>query len=73
LTERYCLYTTDKNGNYYKGTIHHDPWPLQPAEAEIKAGELVEQQLGIKLPDTKPLLHYSEHLDTLEWALELLN
>ena len=33
LTERYCLYCTDRHGNVYRGEIDHDPWPIQSAEA----------------------------------------
>ncbi|HET7855348.1 MAG TPA: DUF2071 domain-containing protein, partial [Gaiellaceae bacterium] len=34
LTERYCLYTVDE-GTVYSADIHHPPWPLQAAEAQI--------------------------------------
>lgn len=70
LTERYCLYSVDGNGNCYRGNIHHARWPLQHAEAEIRSNELAFKQLGVVLPDMAPLLHYSENIDTLEWALQ---
>lgn len=73
LTERYCLYTTDKRGRCYRGVIHHLMWQLQPAEAEIITDTLSSTQLGFALPDTKPLLHYSEYIDTLEWSLKKLD
>ena len=34
LTERYCLYAPSPRG-VVRGEIHHVPWPLQPAWAEI--------------------------------------
>ena len=34
LTERYCLYTVH-SGRICRGEIHHRPWPLQGAEAEV--------------------------------------
>jgi uncharacterized protein YqjF (DUF2071 family) len=71
LTERYCLYTTDKRGTIYRGNIHHLPWPLEMAEAEIEINEL-PQAHGIQLPDTKPLLHYARELVVYIWQLELL-
>src|SRR4051812_13232319 len=40
LTERYCLYTADRAGNVYRGEIDHEPWPLQPAIAEVTANTL---------------------------------
>lgn len=72
LTERYCLYSVDRNSNCYRGNIHHARWLLQHAEAEIRSNELVFKQLGVKLPDMSPLLHYSENIDTVEWALQAI-
>jgi uncharacterized protein YqjF (DUF2071 family) len=71
LTERYCLYTTDKQGTIYRGNIHHLPWPLEMAEAEIEINEL-PQAHGIHLPDTKPLFHYAREMVVYIWQLELL-
>ena len=69
LTERYCLYTTDPKGRLYRGVIHHDTWPLQPAEAEISINTMTTCELGLELPAQAPLLHYSERIDTIEWPL----
>lgn len=69
LTERYCLYTTDRQGTCYRGNIHHEQWPLQAATAEIRVNELVSEQLQLVLPDVAPLLHYVENIDTVEWIL----
>lgn len=73
LTERYCLYTSDPKGNLYRGTIHHLVWPLQRAEAEIEVNTMVQAELGLRLPDSKPHLLYSESIDTIEWALAPLS
>lgn len=48
LTERYCLYSVDRNGRVWRGEIHHAPWPLQPAEASFERLEMVEA-LGLRL------------------------
>jgi uncharacterized protein len=66
LTERYCLYATDGKGNVNRGDIHHHPWPLQPAEAEVEKLTMTEQ-IGIALPETGPVLHFSKRLDVLAW------
>jgi uncharacterized protein len=66
LTERYCLYTTDQ-GRLKRAEIHHEPWPLQPAEAEI--GENTMPPSGISLADEKPLLHFAARLDIVVWPL----
>jgi uncharacterized protein len=68
LTERYCLYTTDRRGRLLRGEIHHQQWPLQPAEAEFRRNTMAQGQ-GLALPDTPPLLHYAHHLETLTWPL----
>ena len=67
LTERYCLYAADAAGNVYRGDIHHHPWPLQPAEAEVEKLTMTEQ-IGVALPETGPVLHFSERLDVLAWS-----
>ncbi len=66
LTERYCLYTTDGRGRLARAEIHHLPWPLQHAEAEIELASISPLE-----PAGDPLLHFSRRLDALVWPLEL--
>ncbi len=66
LTERYALYTVLRDATVLRGDIHHVPWPLQPAEAEIRVNT-VPAAHGLTLPDTPPLLHFSARQDTLIW------
>jgi len=66
LTERYCLYSADGRGNVRRGEIHHHPWPLQPAEAEVRTLAMT-QQIGLKPPETDPILHFSKRLNVLAW------
>ncbi|HEY7021845.1 MAG TPA: DUF2071 domain-containing protein [Ktedonobacterales bacterium] len=68
LTERYCLYTTDARGQLLRGEIHHQEWPLQPAEAEFRRNTMA-LAASLALPDIPPLLHYTRHLETLTWPL----
>jgi uncharacterized protein len=65
LTERYCLYSA-RGRDVYRGDIHHHPWPLQRAEAEIETLAMT-QQIGVALPETDPLLHFAGRLETLAW------
>ncbi|MFL5863316.1 MAG: YqjF family protein [Solirubrobacteraceae bacterium] len=68
LAERYCLYTLDEDRRVLRAHIHHPPWSLQPAVAEIKRntmGEQVSQPL-----DGAPLLHMARRQDVLIWSLE---
>lgn len=68
LTERYCLYTTDRRGQMLRGDIHHTPWPLEPAEAEFLVNDLPAAH-GIRLPDVAPLLYFSRELSVYIWPL----
>ena len=70
LTERYCLYSVDKRGRFYRADIHHRPWPLQAAEAEFRVNAMTAP-LGIALPDTQPLLHFAKRLDVIIWNRKL--
>jgi uncharacterized protein YqjF (DUF2071 family) len=69
LIERYCLYAADRRGRVFRGEIHHDPWPLQPARIEIQTNTMAVP-LGIELPQTTPLLHFARRLDAVAWTLE---
>ncbi len=71
LTNRYCLYAADRRGRVFRGEIDHPPWPLQPAEAQWECNTMTTP-LGIPLPDTAPLLHFSQRLDVVGWGLERL-
>jgi uncharacterized protein len=74
LTERYCLYTVDRKGRVFRGEIHHAPWPLQPAEAEIEVNTMALPH-GLRLPDLgrRPaLLQFAGHLETVEWPIARL-
>ena len=64
LTERYCLYAED-GGRLKRAEIHHEPWPLQPAEAEI--GENTMPPPEVDLLDDEPLLHFSARQDVVIW------
>lgn len=66
LTERYCLYGTDRRGGVRRGEVHHHLWPLQPAEAEVHTLAMT-QQIGVELPEINPILHFSKRLDVLAW------
>jgi uncharacterized protein YqjF (DUF2071 family) len=65
LTERYCLYTVRGNLTS-RAYIHHMPWPLQDAEAEVELNTMTEAA-GIALPRSKPFLHFSRTLEVLVW------
>jgi uncharacterized protein len=66
LTERYCLYNLDHRGAPYRLDIHHPPWRLQPADAELIRNTMSDAA-GLSLPDVKPLLHFSKRQDMVAW------
>ena len=67
LTERYCLYTVNA-GRIHRAEIHHAPWPLQDAEAQIELNTMATAT-GISLPSSSPLLHFAKRLDVIIWPL----
>jgi uncharacterized protein YqjF (DUF2071 family) len=68
LTERYCLYTLDDDGQPLRGEIQHPPWPLQSASAALRRNSMT-RPWGIELPDGEPLLHYARVQNVLIWTL----
>ena len=67
LSERYCLYTT-VGSEVFRAEVHHCPWPLQAAEAEIEINT-VAQAAGLPEFDHEPLLHFSRKLEVILWPL----
>ena len=66
LTERYCLFTLDNEFHALQLDIHHPPWPLPAAEAEITVNTMADA-CGIRLPAMKPLLHFARRQDMVAW------
>lgn len=66
LTERYCLYSGAPGGGILRTEVHHRPWPLQPAEAEIRENGMLSA-LGLRTMAGPPLLHFSRRLDVIGW------
>lgn len=66
LTERYCLYARSAEGALYRAEIHHAPWPLQPARAEIRRNDLLAAN---RLPVTgePALVHFAGRLEVVVW------
>jgi uncharacterized protein len=67
LVERYCLYSTDQRNRLYRAEIHHPPWPLQAAEAEIELVSVSPVPL-----EGDPVCHFSRRQDVLVWPLRPL-
>ena len=71
LTERYCLYTQDPRGAVVRADIHHTPWPLQTATAEIVENTIGSGQ-GLTVEGAPALLHFSRRLDVVVWPIQVV-
>lgn len=61
LTERYWLYSADARGRLFRGRVHHEPWPLQTAQAEVERctlGDLV----GVPI-EGEPIAHFAREVN----------
>lgn len=72
LTERYCLFTVDGAARTRRLDIHHPPWRLQAAEAEVSVNTMAVAA-GIGLPRAAPLLHFSRRQDVVTWPLRSID
>lgn len=70
LTERYCLYTEHRN-RVYRANIHHLPWPLQKARAEIHENTISEAA-GVALSGPPAVLSFAREIEVLVWPLRQL-
>jgi uncharacterized protein len=69
LTERYCLYAVSNTNHTYRLEIHHRPWFLQAAEAELDARSMLAAA-GLGLPHETPMLHFSSLQPMIGWTPE---
>lgn len=68
LTERYCLYAATPSGELRRMQVHHAPWPLQPASAEVHENGMFEPH-GVRVKG-EPIVHFARSLDVVVWAPE---
>jgi uncharacterized protein YqjF (DUF2071 family) len=64
LVERYRLYTVDR-GRVLAADIHHRPWTLQDAHADLRVNTMADP-LGIELAGD-PLLGFAGRQDVVFW------
>jgi len=69
LTERYCLYALSPEGHLYRNDVHHVPWPLHRAEAEIETNTMLDG-FGISVASGAPLLHFAPRVDVVVWGAQ---
>jgi uncharacterized protein len=71
VTERNCLFSADRTGRPVRANLHYVPWPLEDAEAEIERNDLAAS-IGLTLPKSEPVLHYSRRLAVYVWPREFV-
>lgn len=71
MTDRNNLYSTTQAGQLQRASVHGVCWPLEEAEAEIEYNSL-GASIGLALPSSPPLLHYSRRLALYVWPAELV-
>jgi uncharacterized protein len=69
LTERYCLYARAPDGSIWRNDVHHQPWPLQLAEASFHRNTMCESH-GLTVSGPPPHLHFAKRIDVVVWNAE---
>ncbi len=68
LTDRYRLFASDltprPRPRIWRGEIHHEPWPLAPAECDIQTNTMASH-LGVEGPPAHCL--FARTLDVVAW------
>lgn len=70
LTARYCFYSADEDGNVFRCDVHHKPWRLQAARAEIGVNSMLAP-LGLDIAGRAPHLLFSSHIEVVGWMPDL--
>ena len=59
------------DGELVQAQVHHVPWPLEDAEADIERNDL-PMAIGLPLPSSQPpVLHYSRRQAVYVWPATL--
>jgi uncharacterized protein YqjF (DUF2071 family) len=70
LTERYCLYTSNKaQTKLYRGRVAHAPWPLRTAQVLHYESNLVEGH-GLPTPEGAPVVYAGGPVSVELWPMQ---
>ncbi|QBD76525.1 DUF2071 domain-containing protein [Ktedonosporobacter rubrisoli] len=73
LTERYCLYSITRKEHIFRLHIHHRPWSLQLADAELELNTMASaSNIPLPSPVERPLLRYAQRQEVLIWPPEVV-
>jgi uncharacterized protein YqjF (DUF2071 family) len=65
LTDRYCAYAPGERGALRRAEVHHAPWALQEADAEIELATIAPIELA-----GAPIGHFARRQDMVLWLPE---
>ncbi|WP_201977365.1 YqjF family protein [Hymenobacter rubidus] len=69
LTERYCLYASNRaHTKLYRGRVAHAPWPLREAQLLRYESDLLEGH-GLPAPEGAPLVHAGGPVSVELWPM----
>lgn len=68
-TERYRLYALSPTGSLYSADIHHAPWPLQPASADLDRNDMLAVH-GLHASGSMAPPRFVRRIDVIIWPLE---
>ncbi len=66
FTRRYALYTRDDQGRTLRCDVHHNPWELQDATADIRENTMLNP-LDIEPSSPERRLHYAKTVQAIAW------
>jgi uncharacterized protein YqjF (DUF2071 family) len=72
LTERYCFYASAPDGTLFRNEVHHHPWSLQAAVADIEQNG-VTAAAGLPVSGPPALLHFARRVDVVIWPAQTAN
>jgi uncharacterized protein YqjF (DUF2071 family) len=68
LVDRVQAIALDERRRVLAADIHHRPWPIRPATADIRINTMAEP-IGIELAEPA-VLHFAQRQDVVFWALD---
>lgn len=66
FTRRYALYTRDEHGRTLRCDVHHNPWRLRDATAEVHTNTMLEP-LDVEPVSEEVRVHYAEEIRGVAW------
>ena len=66
VTERYCLYSSNRRGVISSVDVHHKQWPLKQVEYEIRENDLFKTA-KLNIIESESIGHFSHGVDVISY------